>query len=126
MSTAGWVAAGDPIRIPQAADVTIGITIKESVDDATPTPVVLTGKTIIFTVQRHVGDRTDPLLELASTDLPTPRLTVISAANGTIQIVFLPTDFPAAISGVYRLDLLSGAETAGKPYGSALFTVDAT
>lgn len=126
MTIAGWIAAGDDIRIPQASDITIAMTITESVDGAAATPVNLDNfAEVTFTVQHHAGDHTLPPLELSTLDV-SPRLTVTTPATGAIQIVLIPADFPTALTGTYRVNLLATGEAAGKPYGVGTFTVDAT
>lgn len=123
MSVAGWTVAGDEIRIPQAADVTIGLAVTESIDGAAATPVNLNGfAEIRLTAQRS---RDTVLLTLSTLDAPA-RLTVVNGPAGTLSGRFTATDFPDPVGVEYRLDLLADGETAGKPYGTGTLTVYAT
>lgn len=127
MTIAGFRAAGDTIAVPEQADVTIGLTINQSVDGGAQMPVDLSGfAEVMFTVQTERGKRQSPVVSFSSVDDPS-RLVIVNAAQGKISVSFLPTHLVKPMeAGSYRVDLRLAGETAGKPYGVGTFIVDAT
>lgn len=119
--TTGYTATVDTLTLPQGADVTVGMTITETVNgvstakNLTDATVTLVGKKSARVADSAVDGT---VLFSKSTAGVAPKITVVSAAAGTISVVFNAADLVNAGTFFHVLRVIGSGETSGKPYRS--------